>query len=181
MGRVPGRLNVNSALDGAHTLTCALMLLNTDLHGHVSGVWREGAGKQALSKTSRPGRPRATQVHRPLFPPLEHREAHDLRRLHWELGGPQRRRRLPQGAAQGGGRGGAGNRELEGRGKGPVGGCRERPGEGPCLQSLGSFDSVGVPPLPPPPPPPASQTGSPEHAHWPCSPGCALREEGRRL
>lgn len=21
--------------DGAHTLTCALMLLNTDLHGHV--------------------------------------------------------------------------------------------------------------------------------------------------
>lgn len=24
------------SLDGAHTLTCALMLLNTDLHGHVS-------------------------------------------------------------------------------------------------------------------------------------------------
>lgn len=23
------------AVDGAHTLTCALMLLNTDLHGHV--------------------------------------------------------------------------------------------------------------------------------------------------
>lgn len=23
------------AADGAHTLTCALMLLNTDLHGHV--------------------------------------------------------------------------------------------------------------------------------------------------
>lgn len=27
------------AADGAHTLTCALMLLNTDLHGHVS-YWR---------------------------------------------------------------------------------------------------------------------------------------------
>lgn len=25
-----------SDLDGIHTLTCALMLLNTDLHGHVS-------------------------------------------------------------------------------------------------------------------------------------------------
>lgn len=36
LGRQP-RLNVNSPLDGAHTLTCALMLLNTDLHGHVSG------------------------------------------------------------------------------------------------------------------------------------------------
>lgn len=58
----PGRLNVHSALDGAHTLTCALMLLNTDLHGHVSGEWREGAGRQTLSKTCRPGRPRATQL-----------------------------------------------------------------------------------------------------------------------
>lgn len=29
-----------SDLDGIHTLTCALMLLNTDLHGHVSwGGW----------------------------------------------------------------------------------------------------------------------------------------------
>lgn len=40
VGRVPGRqprLKVSSPLDGAHTLTCALMLLNTDLHGHVSG------------------------------------------------------------------------------------------------------------------------------------------------
>lgn len=27
---------VISDLDGIHTLTCALMLLNTDLHGHVS-------------------------------------------------------------------------------------------------------------------------------------------------
>ena len=26
-----------SDLDGIHTLTCALMLLNTDLHGHVRG------------------------------------------------------------------------------------------------------------------------------------------------
>lgn len=27
-------------LDGVHCLTCAMMLLNTDLHGHVSvGVW----------------------------------------------------------------------------------------------------------------------------------------------
>uniref|UniRef100_A0A8C5U884 SEC7 domain-containing protein n=1 Tax=Malurus cyaneus samueli TaxID=2593467 RepID=A0A8C5U884_9PASS len=26
--------------DGIHTLTCALMLLNTDLHGHVSSPWR---------------------------------------------------------------------------------------------------------------------------------------------
>lgn len=40
-----------------------------------------------------------------LFPHLEHWEAHDLRRFHRESGGPQRRRRLPQGAAQGGGRG----------------------------------------------------------------------------
>lgn len=30
------KLTINSPLDGAHTLTCALMLLNTDLHGHVS-------------------------------------------------------------------------------------------------------------------------------------------------
>uniref|UniRef100_A0A8C6JZ75 Uncharacterized protein n=1 Tax=Melopsittacus undulatus TaxID=13146 RepID=A0A8C6JZ75_MELUD len=28
--------NAISSEDGAHTLTCALMLLNTDLHGHVS-------------------------------------------------------------------------------------------------------------------------------------------------
>lgn len=42
------RLNVNSLLDGAHTLTCALMLLNTDLHGHVS----RGAGGRE------PGAPR---------------------------------------------------------------------------------------------------------------------------
>uniref|UniRef100_A0A8C6AAV0 SEC7 domain-containing protein n=1 Tax=Marmota marmota marmota TaxID=9994 RepID=A0A8C6AAV0_MARMA len=27
---------VPTVQDGAHTLTCALMLLNTDLHGHVS-------------------------------------------------------------------------------------------------------------------------------------------------
>lgn len=33
---------INSPLDGAHTLTCALMLLNTDLHGHVSELWWEG-------------------------------------------------------------------------------------------------------------------------------------------
>lgn len=26
---------ISFAVDGAHTLTCALMLLNTDLHGHV--------------------------------------------------------------------------------------------------------------------------------------------------
>ena len=26
---------IPSVPDGAHTLTCALMLLNTDLHGHV--------------------------------------------------------------------------------------------------------------------------------------------------
>lgn len=31
-----------SDLDGIHTLTCALMLLNTDLHGHVS--WGGGGG-----------------------------------------------------------------------------------------------------------------------------------------
>ena len=30
-----------SDLDGIHTLTCALMLLNTDLHGHVSWGGRE--------------------------------------------------------------------------------------------------------------------------------------------
>lgn len=32
-----------SDLDGIHTLTCALMLLNTDLHGHVS--W--GGGEES--------------------------------------------------------------------------------------------------------------------------------------
>lgn len=32
-----------SDLDGIHTLTCALMLLNTDLHGHVSRGGRKGA------------------------------------------------------------------------------------------------------------------------------------------
>lgn len=31
-----------SDLDGIHTLTCALMLLNTDLHGHVSRGGRKG-------------------------------------------------------------------------------------------------------------------------------------------
>lgn len=31
-----------SDLDGIHTLTCALMLLNTDLHGHVSWGGRTG-------------------------------------------------------------------------------------------------------------------------------------------
>ena len=31
-----------SDIDGIHTLTCALMLLNTDLHGHVSRGGREG-------------------------------------------------------------------------------------------------------------------------------------------
>lgn len=35
----------NSPLDGAHTLTCALMLLNTDLHGHVSGGMASGSQK----------------------------------------------------------------------------------------------------------------------------------------
>ena len=31
---------VSLLLDGVHCLTCAMMLLNTDLHGHVSvGVW----------------------------------------------------------------------------------------------------------------------------------------------
>lgn len=31
---------VSLPLDGVHCLTCAMMLLNTDLHGHVSvGVW----------------------------------------------------------------------------------------------------------------------------------------------
>lgn len=34
---------MNSLLDGAHTLTCALMLLNTDLHGHVSRGLTKGS------------------------------------------------------------------------------------------------------------------------------------------
>lgn len=44
-GRWP-KLTVSSTLDGAHTLTCALMLLNTDLHGHVSGGMREPESKR---------------------------------------------------------------------------------------------------------------------------------------
>jgi hypothetical protein len=34
-------------LDGIHTLTCALMLLNTDLHGHVS--WGSVKGTYVLT------------------------------------------------------------------------------------------------------------------------------------
>lgn len=39
-----------SDLDGIHTLTCALMLLNTDLHGHVS--W--GGGEERCPLTDSP-------------------------------------------------------------------------------------------------------------------------------
>lgn len=39
-----------SDLDGIHTLTCALMLLNTDLHGHVS--WGGRAGVCSLTDSS---------------------------------------------------------------------------------------------------------------------------------
>lgn len=39
--------------DGIHTLTCALMLLNTDLHGHVSHPG--GASTPPLSLYSLPG------------------------------------------------------------------------------------------------------------------------------
>lgn len=89
-GRWP-RLNVNSPLDGAHTLTCALMLLNTDLHGHVSGGGGVLAGgnpeNRLRPETSRPGA--QGPPHRPLCPHLEHWEAHDLWRLHRKPGGPQ--------------------------------------------------------------------------------------------
>ncbi|KAB0392815.1 hypothetical protein E2I00_018184, partial [Balaenoptera physalus] len=59
----PGAL---SSEDGAHTLTCALMLLNTDLHGHLGAVshlgegadvttasnsWRTGITRHTLSRT----------------------------------------------------------------------------------------------------------------------------------
>lgn len=39
------------AADGAHTLTCALMLLNTDLHGHVCTqvLYRTASGGFLLS------------------------------------------------------------------------------------------------------------------------------------
>ena len=45
-----------SDLDGIHTLTCALMLLNTDLHGHVSWGGRTGV----CSLTDFTGCPRAS-------------------------------------------------------------------------------------------------------------------------
>lgn len=40
-------LTIMFYLDGIHTLTCALMLLNTDLHGHVS--WGSIKGTYALT------------------------------------------------------------------------------------------------------------------------------------
>lgn len=58
--------------DGIHTLTCALMLLNTDLHGHVSaggeekgdkggGVVDKGKGQPA-ERRCRSGRAQGTRV-----------------------------------------------------------------------------------------------------------------------
>ena len=37
-GAIPIIKNLFCPLDAVHTLTCALMLLNTDLHGQVSSV-----------------------------------------------------------------------------------------------------------------------------------------------
>lgn len=90
------KLSINSPLDGAHTLTCALMLLNTDLHGHVS--WGRGKWEARERETLRLWAISLTDL---CFPPLEHWEAHDLWGLYRKPGGPQRWWRLPQGAAQG--------------------------------------------------------------------------------
>uniref|UniRef100_A0AAQ5YQT7 Pleckstrin and Sec7 domain containing 2 n=1 Tax=Amphiprion ocellaris TaxID=80972 RepID=A0AAQ5YQT7_AMPOC len=38
-----------TAEDGAHTLTCALMLLNTDLHGHVCNIGKKMSCQQFIS------------------------------------------------------------------------------------------------------------------------------------
>lgn len=46
-----------SDLDGIHTLTCALMLLNTDLHGHVSCGGRKGACARTDPPLRCPGAP----------------------------------------------------------------------------------------------------------------------------
>lgn len=59
------RLTFTSHLDGAHTLTCALMLLNTDLHGHVSEGMASGSRRTRHIKALG-----GSQPHRPLFSSL---------------------------------------------------------------------------------------------------------------
>lgn len=78
------KLPINPPLDGAHTLTCALMLLNTDLHGHVS--WGHGEWEARVREPYRLWEVSLTDLS---FPPLEHWEAHDLWGLHRKPGGPQ--------------------------------------------------------------------------------------------
>lgn len=81
------KLTLVLPLDGAHTLTCALMLLNTDLHGHVSEGLASGSQKtRDLKALGGQAPPNLTSL---CFPPLEHWEAHDLWGLHRKPGRPQ--------------------------------------------------------------------------------------------
>lgn len=96
-----------------HTLTCAIMLLNTDLHGQVSTweerlwdptprrgqerLWETGEGSRLAGQAFPPAQPAVpTSLHA-----TEHWEEHELPGIHKQPERPAGWQELSQGAAEG--------------------------------------------------------------------------------